>query len=125
MFNEMRDLDGDLKAGLKHTAAVLGPRVTARLMGAVMVLALISGIMTVFVIRLIDAWVLWLVLALSLIFIIPSVIRIRQCKNGIALQESFQKPLEYAAALALGSHFTWSWALQHVLPWLAAFRLPI
>jgi 4-hydroxybenzoate polyprenyltransferase len=53
MFNEMRDLDGDLKAGLKHTAAVLGPRVTARLMGAVMVLAVISGIITAFVIRLV------------------------------------------------------------------------
>jgi 4-hydroxybenzoate polyprenyltransferase len=116
MFNEMRDLDGDLKAGLKHTAAVLGPRVTAWLMGAVMVLAVISGIMTAFVIRLVAFWVLWLVLVLSLLFIIPAVMRIRRSQNGIALQESFQKPLEYAAALALGSQFTWSWALQHVLP---------
>jgi 4-hydroxybenzoate polyprenyltransferase len=125
MFNEMRDLDGDLKAGLKHTAAVLGPRVTAWLMGAVMVLAVISGIMTAFVIRLVAFWVLWLVLVLSLLFIIPAVMRIRRSQNGIALQESFQKPLEYAAALALGSQFTWSWALQHVLPWLTAFHLPI
>ena len=124
MFNEMRDLEGDLNAGLKHTAAALGPKVTARLMGAVIVLAVISGTMTVFVIRLIDSWVLWLVLALSLIFILPAVMRIRRNKNGIALQESFQKPLEYAAAIALGSYFTWSWAVQHVLPWLAAFRLP-
>ncbi|HMN14864.1 MAG TPA: UbiA family prenyltransferase [Bellilinea sp.] len=124
MFNEMRDLDGDLKAGLKHTAAVLGPRVTARLMGAVMVLAVISGIITAFVIRLVAFWVLWLVLVLSLIFILPAVMRIRRNKNGIALQESFQKPLECAAAIALGSYFTWSWAVQHVLPWLAAFRLP-
>jgi hypothetical protein len=94
-------------------------------MGAVIVLAVISGTMTVFVIRLIDSWVLWLVLALSLIFILPAVMRIRRNKNGIALQESFQKPLEYAAAFALSCHFTWLWALQHVLPWLAAFRLPI
>jgi hypothetical protein len=43
----------------------------------------------------------------------------------IAMQESFQKPLEYAAAIALGSHFSWPWATQHVLPWLAAFRLLI
>lgn len=125
MFNEMRDLDGDLKAGLKHTAAVLGPRVTTRLMGAVMVLAVISGIMTAFVIRLVAFWVLWLVLVLSLLFIIPAVMRIRRSQNGIALQESFQKPLEYAAALALGSQFIWSWVSQHVLSWLAAFRLPI
>ncbi len=89
MFNEMRDLDGDLKAGLKHTAAVLGPRVTARLMGAVMVLAVISGIITAFVIRLVAFWVLWLVLVLSLIFILPAVMGIRRNKNGIALQESF------------------------------------
>ena len=125
MFNEMRDLEGDLEAGLKHTAAVLGPKVTTRIMGSMMVLAVISGIMAAFVIRLVDSWVLWLVLALSLIFIIPAVMRIRRCKNGIALQESFQKPLEYAAAIALGSQFTWLWASQHILPWLAAFRLPI
>ena len=124
MFNEMRDLDGDLKAGLKHTAAVLGPRVTARIMGAVMVLALISGIVTAFVIRLVSFGVLWLVLVLSLIFILPAVIRIRHIKNGIAMQEPFQKPIEYAAALALGSQFIWPWATQHVLPWLIAFRFP-
>lgn len=123
MFNEMRDLDGDLKAGLKHTAAVLGPRVTARLMGAVMALALISGIMTAFVIRLVSFEVLWLVLVLSLIFILPAVIRIRPIENGITMQEPFQKPLEYAAALALSSQFAWPWATQHILPWLVAFRL--
>ncbi|MDZ4159684.1 MAG: UbiA family prenyltransferase, partial [Anaerolineaceae bacterium] len=122
---EMRDLDGDLKAGLKHTAAVLGPRITARLMGAVMVLAIISGIMTAFVIRLIASWVLWLVLVLSLIFILPSVMRIRRCKNRITLQESFHKPLEYGAAAALGSQFTGPLALQHILPWLIAFLLHI
>jgi 4-hydroxybenzoate polyprenyltransferase len=125
MFNEMRDLDGILKAGLKHTAAVLGPKVTTRLMGAMMVLAVISVIMTAFVIRLFTFWVLWLVFALSLIFILPAVIRIRRNQNGIAMQESFQKPLEYAAAIPLGSHFSWPWATQHVLPWLAAFRLLI
>jgi 4-hydroxybenzoate polyprenyltransferase len=124
MFNEMRDLDGDLKAGLKHTAAVLGPRITARIMGAVMVLALISGIITAFVIRLVSFRVLWLVLVLSLIFILPAVIRIRRIKNGIAMQEPFQKPIEYAAALALSSQFIWPWATQHVLPWLVAFQLP-
>lgn len=125
MFNELRDLDGDLKVGLKHTAAIVGPRVTTRLMGAIMLLVAISGIMTAFVIPLVAFWVLRLVLVLALIFTLPAVMRIRRSENGIALQESFQKPLEYAAALALVSRFTWPWALEHVLPWMAAFRLPI
>ena len=124
MFNEMRDLDGDLQAGLKHTAAVLGPGVTARIMGAVMVLALISGIMTAFVIHLVSFGVLLLFLVLSLIFILPAVIRIRRIKNGIAMQEPFHKPIEYAAALTMCSQFFWPWATQHVLPWLVAFRIP-
>ncbi len=80
---------------------------------------------TAFVIRLIDSWVLLLVLAHSLIYILPAVIRIRCSKNGIAMQEPFHKPLEYAAVLALGSQFTWSWASQHVLPGLVAFYLRI
>jgi 4-hydroxybenzoate polyprenyltransferase len=125
MFNEMRDLDGDLKVGLKHTAAVLGPRVTTRLMGVVMVLAGISGAMTAFVIRMIAPWVLWLFFALTLLFILPAVIRIHQCKNGIAIQEPFQKPLEYAGAAALGIQFISPWALQHVLPWWTALHLLI
>ena len=125
MFNEMRDLDGDLKAGLKHTAAVFGPTVTSRLMGGMMTLALISGILSVFVIHLFDSWVLWLVLALALVFIFPSVMRIGRHKNGITLQESFQKPLEYAAAVALISQVTSTWAIQNVLPWLVVIRAGI
>lgn len=125
LFNEMRDLDGDLQAGLKHTAAVLGPGATARIMGLMMVLAGFSGIMTIFVIRLVASWVLWLFLFLSLVFIFPAITRIRRCKNGIALQESFQKPIEYAAAIALSSQFTWFWAFQIVLPYLIAFHLHI
>ena len=50
----MRDLDGDTKAGLKHTAAVLGSGVTARLMGVVIILAFISGVMTAFVLGLVS-----------------------------------------------------------------------
>ncbi len=125
MFNEMRDLEGDLQAGLKHTAAVLGPKVTARLMSAVMGIAVISGIITAFVIHLVAYWVIWLVLILALIFVLPAVMRIRQCKNGIAIQESFQKPLEYAAAIGLGSQFTWAWALQLFLPWIITLHLHI
>ena len=125
LFNELRDLEGDLKAGLKHTAAILGSKVTTRLMGSMMGLGIISGLATAFVTHLMDTWVLWLVLGLALIFILPSIIRVRRCSNGIALQESFHKPLEHASAVALGSQFVLPWTLQHVLPWLTTFHPPL
>ena len=46
-------------------------------------------------------------LVLSLIFILPVVIRIRCIENRITMQEPFRKPLEFAAALVLSSQFTW------------------
>lgn len=109
LFNEMRDLEGDLAAGLHHTGAVLGSRVTYWLMMSVLMVGVICGAITFFVLNIIPTWVMIVMGILALLLIIVPALRARRHRSAIALQESFQKPLEIAAALAL--------SLQFLAPW--------
>lgn len=109
LFNEMRDLEGDLAAGLHHTGAVLGARATTWLMMSVLSIGVVCGAITFFVLKIIPTWVIIVMAVLAVVLIIVPALRARQHQSAIAIQESFQKPLEIAAALAL--------SLQFLAPW--------
>jgi 4-hydroxybenzoate polyprenyltransferase len=109
LFNELRDYEGDLKAGLKHTAALLGDRTTHVLMLAFLAVGAGAGIYTVFVERLIASWVLITLVILALIMAFPRLLKIKRSFNSIELQQPLQKPLELAAALALSFSFIQPW----------------
>jgi 4-hydroxybenzoate polyprenyltransferase len=110
LFNELRDLDGDLKAGLRHTGAMLGARPTYWLMMLVLAIGVYCGFVTIFLLDIIPTWVVILLGAGALALTIGPAIVIRQHQDALALQESFQKPLEIAAAFALGVQFAGPWA---------------
>ncbi len=110
LFNEIRDLDGDLEAGLQHTAAVLGARPTYWLMMTVLVAGIISAVYTFFVGKLIAPWVLIVMGSLAVLFLMVPILQARKHRNFVKLQESFQKPFEIAAALALLTQFVLPWA---------------
>ena len=57
LFNELRDLDGDLVAGLNHTASKLGYKPTYVIMMSLLVLGLVSAGITLFVLKIIPSWV--------------------------------------------------------------------
>ncbi len=110
LFNELRDLDGDLEAGLRHTAVVLGAHLSYIAMMTLLIIGAGCGIVTVFVLRIIPTWVL-LVLGVSLAaFIALPAIKIRRHHSTLTLQESFQKPVEMSGALSLGVQFVGPWA---------------
>jgi 4-hydroxybenzoate polyprenyltransferase len=117
LFNELRDLDGDLKAGLRHTAAVIGPRLTYWLMMTTLTIGLFCGGMTFFWLKIIPTWVVILMVVAAVALIILPAIRARRQRSMLAVQESFQKPLEAAAALALGIQFAAPWAWTIIVPW--------
>jgi 4-hydroxybenzoate polyprenyltransferase len=110
LFNEIRDLKGDLEAGLRHTAAVLGARTTYWLMMSVLVAGVVSAIYTFFIGKLIAPWVMIVMGALALVFLLVPIWQARKHRNFVKLQESLQKPLEIAAAFALLSQFVVPWA---------------
>jgi 4-hydroxybenzoate polyprenyltransferase len=119
LFNELRDLEGDLKAGLRHTAAVLGPRLGYWLMMLVLAIGGYCGFVSIFLLGIIPTWVVILMVVAALGLIALPLYKARHHKDVLALQESFQKPFEIAAALALGTQFAVPWAWAIVGPWAA------
>ncbi len=124
LFNQLRDLRYDLEAGLTHTACLLGPRYTYRLMMAAALLGLISASVSIFVVHLFPSWVLVLCILLACFLALSPLLRVWQRQSAIELQQSFQKPIEIAVAFALMVQFLgpWIWNLlmnQGVLNYLA------
>jgi 4-hydroxybenzoate polyprenyltransferase len=112
LFNELRDAECDRKAGIHHTASVLGPRPAYALMVSLLIVGISSAVVTIFIVHLLPNWVLISLGAFILICMIPSLINIRRKKSSLAIQESFQKPVEVATAFALFAHFVAPWAAQ-------------
>lgn len=110
LYNEIRDIENDRDAQLRHTAITLGDRYAHILMLLTLIIGAFSGIVSLFMINLIPGWVLLLMVLLSAIFVLPQLIKIKQGDTHMAIQGSLQKPLERAAALAL--------ILQYLIPWL-------
>jgi 4-hydroxybenzoate polyprenyltransferase len=106
LFNELRDYKEDVRAGLTHTATLLGLRKTYWLMMSLAVIGVCSGLATVFWADLFPVWVLLLALALAAVFFLPALLRARKMRSTLELQQSFQKPLEVGTALALLAQFT-------------------
>jgi 4-hydroxybenzoate polyprenyltransferase len=117
LFNELRDLEGDRKAGLRHTAVTLGPRLTYGLVMLVMAVAAYCGFVTIFLLGLIRPWVVVVLVAGAVLLNLVPMYRARRQHNTIALQESFHKPLEIAAAFALSAQFAGPWAWAILGPW--------
>ena len=110
LYNEIRDIEGDRAAKLRHTAILLGDRVSHILMLTILLLGILSGVVSFLFIDLIPLWTFLVMAGLAVIFIIPPVIKLRHGDSSIAIQGALQKPLERAASIAL--------LLQFILPWL-------
>ena len=117
LFNELRDLEGDLKAGLRHTAAVLGARHSYWLMILVLLIGVYCGFVTIFLLNIISTWVVILMMAAAAGLVIVPVFKARRQRGSLAVQESFQKPIEIAGAIGLGAHFVGPWAWALIGPW--------
>jgi 4-hydroxybenzoate polyprenyltransferase len=105
LFNELRDFEGDLEADVRHTASLIGPRVARLLMMVLLVIGIVAALITIFVVRLIPAWVLVISAALAAILLVRPALKVRRCRSLVELQQPFQKPLEYAAAMAFAIWF--------------------
>lgn len=115
LFNEIRDYEGDVRAGIRHTATVLGPRVTHVLMWVLLVIGGFSAV-AAGVSGFIPPWVLLIMLVAAVILLARPVLRARHSRSMVELQEPFQKPVELSAAVALLLWFVIPWAGK-MLPW--------
>jgi len=124
LFNELRDFEGDVKAGVRHTATLVGPRIARSLMMALLVMGVAAALITFFVVRLIPMWVLLVAAGLTVILLARPLLRVRRSRSLVEWQQPFQKPFEHAAAVALAVWFVGPWfeslLLLQILP--AALR---
>lgn len=110
LYNEIRDLEGDRAAQLRHTAIILGDKANHILMLTTLVVGIFSGAVSFIVIDLIPLWVFVIMTILTALFVLPPALKLRRSDSSMAVQGALQKPLERAAAIAL--------LLQYILPWL-------
>lgn len=111
LFNELRDLEGDLQAGVTHTASYLGPGATHWLMLVWLAIGIFAAFMTLVVEQLIPAWVLLLIIGLSGLLLWQRLARTGRGLSAINLHQAFQKPVEIAAAIALMIWFASPWLI--------------
>jgi 4-hydroxybenzoate polyprenyltransferase len=111
LFNELRDFDGDLEAGVTHTASFLGRRSAHYLMMTWLLLGLGSAAFLILVVRLIPVWVLLLTATLAAVLCWHRLPRVRQARSAIESHRPLQKPIEVAVAIALAAWFAGPWAL--------------
>jgi len=112
LFNQLRDLEGDRRAGVVHTASLLGPRIAYLLMMSWFGVGVLSAGATVFVVRLIPTWVLLVIAGLGVSMLWRPLLRVGAGQSAIELQQSFQRPIEVAVALGLVAWFAGPWGLS-------------
>jgi 4-hydroxybenzoate polyprenyltransferase len=99
LFNEVRDLEGDRKAGLKHTAALVGERTAHIMMFVVLVIAGLALMYTI-LIGMIPWWLVGVLAILCSIMLVRPIIK---AKRGTMLESSkpFQTPVLLIGAVGL------------------------
>jgi len=110
LFNELRDFDGDLKAGINHTASMLGRRAAHFLMMVWLLIGLASAVVSILIVRLIPVWVILLTVALAALLSWRRLPKGLHAQSTIERHRPFQKPVEIAAAIALLAWFAGPWA---------------
>ena len=111
LFNELRDLEGDKRAGVTHTASVLGPRAAGRLATVFLAIGLFAAFVSLFIVQIVPPWVLALVAVSALILALrPLLSTHRKESSFVVASAPFHKPVEIAAAFALTVRVVGPWA---------------
>ena len=110
LFNELRDLEGDIRAGVTHTASVLGPRAARHLATICFSIGACAAFVLLFIVQVVPLWVLALLAISALILALRPLLRSRQGGSFVAAQAPFHKPVEIAAAFALTVRVVGPWA---------------
>lgn len=116
LHKEIRNIEGDRLSRLSEreahqgTAVSLGNRTTSAFMMGLIILVVLTGVVTFFLINIVPRWVLIVMGILIILFMLPQLIKSQRFDVGRPFSLSFKEPLERAGALAL--------ILQFILPWL-------
>ncbi|MHB1355729.1 MAG: UbiA family prenyltransferase [Anaerolineae bacterium] len=100
LFNQLRDLEGDVKAGLNHTAVRIGPRATF----IVMIVLLVVGF-TMLVVSVLQGsiplWVIILTVSMCLVMLLILLRRARGTKTAVGVPATYNEPMVLIASLGM------------------------
>lgn len=122
LYNELRDLDGDVKAGVTHTACILGAGAARQLAVAFLAFGAFAAVVTFLIVQIVPLWVLALLVLTAMLLLARPMWRYRRGSSFVAGQAPFHKPVEIAAALALTVRVAGPWlnsvatTLMHASP---------
>jgi 4-hydroxybenzoate polyprenyltransferase len=100
LYNQLRDLDGDRKAGLRHTAVRIGSRATAVLMVILGVIALGLLILSVWQ-QTVPLWLIGAAIAIGLVMLIIMMINARRTKSAAGVEKTFNEPMVVLGSLLM------------------------
>jgi len=111
LYNELRDYEGDVRAGLKHTAAVIGHRAATYLMNALLITGSVTAVVTIFIIQIVPLWVMGIVAVIFAVLFMQPMLKARRAgaRGSVEAQAPFQVPIQIAGAVALSIWFVGSW----------------
>ena len=111
LYNELRDYDGDVRAGLKHTAAVIGQRAATYLMNALLIVGIGGALYTLLVMPIVPWWVIAVIAAIFALLFLRPMLKARRvgARGSVSAQAPFQMPIQIAAAIALTAWFIVVW----------------
>ena len=99
LFNEVRDLEGDLKAGVTHTAALVGERAAHVLMYSLLGAAGVSFAYSVAA-GLIPLWVLAVLIALGAVILARPILKMKR-GSAMDLTGQLHVPIQIVGALTM------------------------
>lgn len=114
LYNELRDYEGDVQAGLKHTAAVIGHRAATYLMNGLLITGIVTAAVTIFVIQIVPLWVIGIVGVVFVILFVRPMLAARRtgARGSVAAQAPFQIPIQIAGAIGLSAWFVGLWLIR-------------
>jgi len=99
LFNEVRDLEGDLKAGVTHTAAIIGERAAHVMMYVLLGGAGVSFVYSI-VAGLIPPWVLGVLIALGVVVLVRPALKVKR-GSAMDLTGPLHVPAQIVGALTM------------------------
>ena len=102
LFNQLRDLSGDRQAGVRHTAARIGPRATHLVMILLLLAALALLALSVWQ-GSIPLWTMGLAVGLSPVVLIAPVRRARLSRSAVGVHASLHEPVLLVFGIAMAA----------------------
>ncbi len=114
LFNEVRDLEGDIKAGVTHTASLLGEHLTHQIMMVLVSLSVLAGVYAITINRLVPLWVAIFALTLVATIFIPAVIKGIRSGSRVNANEPVINAIPYIGFAMMAVWFIGPWAAKVV-----------